>query len=200
MKNMNEQDVNSKCVNYESPDTDNSKSERKSLLNDEAKGDHHKEWRYNKETILGLLLAFLSVLMTALSKICVQALESEVPHFFLNTLRSSTATAGMTLVFLCTCCLPRVDNNDLKPTILYSVSGTLYGLSIYISVVYIPLVSAEACFTTTAILSSLIVFGLFEKEDIRIDQVSKYTSCITGGYINIFGNFDLLPSHNNEML
>ncbi len=170
---MKEQQLERKCVNSKNPDTAGDlKGEGKSLLSDEVEGGHHKKTRY-KDTIVGMLLTFLSVLMVALSRICVQALQSKVPHFFLNTLRCSTATSGMALVFLYKRCLPRVDCKNLKPTILYSICGTLFALSIYISVVYIPLVSSEACFTTTVLLSSLLVFGLVEKEDIRIDQVSQ---------------------------
>ena len=181
---MQDQQSDKKCFNSGSPDTNDSKSEQKSLLHDEVEGGHHKKGRY-KETIVGLLLAFLSVLMTALSKICVQALQSKVPHFFLNTLRCSTATSGMALVFLYGRCLPRVEYSNLKPTILYSISGTAYALAIYVSVVYIPLVSSEACFTTTGLLSSLIVFGLVKKEGVRIDQVSLIINMVKGQSIII---------------
>ncbi len=149
-----------------SPDTDDLKSEEELLL---IEGKEHK--RYNNETILGLIFVFLSVLLTALSKICVQALKAEVPHFFLNTLRCSTANIGIVIVLLYKRHIFWVGYMNIKPTALYSVSAALYGLSVYIPVVYIPLITTEACTNTTALLSSLIIFGLIKKEDIRIDQV-----------------------------
>ncbi len=145
------------------------KNEEKSLLHNN--NEKKEEKGYNKETILGLIFAFLSVLLTALSKICVQALKTEVPHFFLNTLRCSVATIGIVIVLLCTKNVPRVKYVDFKPTALYCVSNNMYGLSCYIPIVYIPLVTTEACTITTALLSSLIIFGLIKKEEVRIDQV-----------------------------
>ncbi len=172
--------MDKKSANSKNLDSDfSTKDEQKSLLN-EDKGKQ-EEKRYNKETILGLVFSFLAVLLTALSKICVQAVKADVPHFFLNTLRCSTATAGMVLVLLYTCQLPRVEYVDLKPTALYCISCTLYGLSVYIPVVYIPLVTQEACTITALLLSSLIIFGLIKKEHVRIDQVSFNRASSGGG-------------------
>ncbi len=154
-------------INTDSNDS-KTKSEEKSLLHD---NESKEEKGYNKETILGLIFAFLSVLLTALSKICVQALKTDVPHFFLNTLRCSAATVGIAILLICAKHIPQVECVDVKPAALYCVSGNMYGLSCYIPIVYIPLVTTEACTITTALLSSLIIFGLIKKEDIRMEQV-----------------------------
>ena len=162
----------SKHLHSENLDTKKSENELKPLLEEET--EDKKDKRFRKETIIGLLFAFLSALLTALSKIFVQALKGDIPHFQLNTMRCLTAAIGMVFVFVYTRQMPRVEYSNLKSTILYSVPCTMYGLSLYIAVVYIPLVSAEACVIATNIFSSLIIFGLFKKEDTRIDQVSLY--------------------------
>ena len=149
-------------------DIDDSKNENRAILN---AGHDKKQW--NKETVLGLVSVFIAVLLCASSKICVQALKADVPHFFLNALRCSTATTGMAVVLLYTRCLPTVDYTNLKPTVLYSICGTMYGLTVYISVVYIPLITQDVCLITASILSSLIIFGFIKKERVSVDQVSS---------------------------
>ncbi len=147
------------------------KNERKLLLNVQDR-EGQQENSFNRGRNIGLLLAFLCVLLIAFSKICVQALKGNMPHLQLNTMRCFAATITMLFFLLWTWQLPTVECQNMKATAMYSFSCTMEGLSMYVTVVYIPLMSAETCIITTNVLSCLILFGLVKREETRSDQVS----------------------------
>ncbi len=76
------------------------------------------------------------------------------------------------MFFVITRQLPRIEHANIQPTVLYSVNLTFWALTAFVPPVYIPLAAVEAIFLSTALVSSLLVFGLFLRSETKWAEVS----------------------------
>ena len=117
-------------------------------------------------------MAFFWRFIIPMSKISVQALEDRVPVFQLNAMRCFTVLFVWTLIFVIRRKLPRIEKENIKAAILWSVNHILVSLTNFISVIYIPLASAETFSILSNILTTVIVFVVILRRDGHWSQVS----------------------------
>ncbi len=116
-------------------------------------------------------MAFFWRFLIPVSKISVQALEDRVPVFQLNTMRCFTVLFVWTLIFTIRRKLPEIEKENIQAAILWSVNHILVSLSNFVSVIYIPLASAETVSILSNILTTVIVFVLLLRRDVHWSQV-----------------------------
>ena len=141
---------------------------------DKSKGDDKRKGRTLKELFLLLTLACLARFLTAVSKICVQALQNRVPAFKLNAMRCTLPLCFWSLYFVFTRKLPKVELGNIKACGLWSMNMVVLILSSYISVVFLPLATVETVYIASNIVSSLVVFVLILRRDSHWSQVFQF--------------------------
>ena len=128
----------------------------------------------------GSLAAVVWALLNAVSKICVQALEEKVPHLQLNTMRFIVSGCFITFIFVIQLKYPKFDMKDLRAVMTYCLNANVNTLAMYVPVVYIPLVTFEAFYIASNILSSFLIFGiiLWNKSEWIQVRVHSFTTTI----------------------
>ncbi len=120
----------------------------------------------NKKNIGRVLaMAFLWRFVAAVSKICVQALQDRVPAFELNAMRCSLVLCAWTLYFLVKKGLPRIQVENIKAAVLWSVSHVLCSLTAFVSVIFIPIATAETLYIFSNIVLTVMIFVVLLKQD-----------------------------------
>ncbi len=133
-----------------------------------------------KEFLLLVALAGLSRLLAAVSKICVQALQDRMLAFELNAFRCLLPFCGWAIYFTLKRKWPRIEPENIKACLLWSINQILQSVSAYICVVFIPLATSDTILITSNITSSLIVFVLILKRDWNWSQVVCYIQYAKG--------------------
>ena len=108
----------------------------------------------------GSLAAVIWALLNAVSKICVQALMEKVPHLELNTMRFVISGCFITLIFLIKGLNPKCEMKDFQALMTYCFNANVNTLAMYVPVVYVPLVTFEAFYIASNIISSFLIFGI----------------------------------------
>ena len=91
----------------------------------------------------------------------VQALQERVQHLQLNTMRFVASIVFVAVMLLIKFKFPRISSmDDFKVLVIYCVNCNVSVLAMYVPVVYIPLVTFEAIYIASNILSSFIIFGI----------------------------------------
>ena len=119
----------------------------------------------------GILAAFIYTFLIAASKMAVQALQGRIPDFELNVMRCFLPFCCWSFYFIVKWKLPKVEYTNIKATMLYSVNHVIATLAVYISVVYIPLASAESLYIFTGLISSVVIFMIILRQERDFSQV-----------------------------
>ena len=116
------------------------------------------------KTVLGIILTFLYGFLTAVSMICVQALDERIHHFQLNCLRFFLPLCSQGIYFTIKQKLPRIGKSIIKPTLCYCIVISFCALSTYIPAIYIPLATANTLYITASVLF-MIAWSIFMKDN-----------------------------------
>ncbi len=108
------------------------------------------EW-YRKKTHCSCIGAIISRSKSVFPPL--QALEDRVPAFELNATRCFCLLFAWSFVFLFQWRLPRIETDNRIAAVLWSLNHIFVSLTAFISVVYIPLSTAD----TVAILSNILL-------------------------------------------
>ena len=131
-------------------------------------------------TIKGVLFLSVSVFMAALSGICVQGLDGEIPDFELNTLRCTFAFLCFS-VFSCFYKLnPVLRGKEVAWVTIYAILGTTSTLTYYISVTWISMASEEAVYHTSQMLGGMILLWTIIGEKPSVQNIASVVLCLLG--------------------
>ncbi len=109
-----------------------------------------------------------------------------IQHLTLNTMRCMTGTIAFGISFGINKQLPKIEHTNILPAALCSVNYTFLTLTTYVAAVYIPMTAVEAISFTTALLSSLFIFGLLIGSETKWVEVCIKRHCM--GNQGIDGN------------
>ena len=87
-----------------------------------------------RETIKGLVAAFLYIFCVVISATSVQLLESRIPNFELNMFRYIAPLAVFSLGFIATRKLPAIPKAEICGAYLYTINNLIYSITLYIAV------------------------------------------------------------------
>ena len=147
---------------------------------EETKDELSPLWKFK-----GILAASTDVLMMVISVTCVQLLERKVPDFELNTIRQITGVVFFFFVSIVTGEGYLINKCEIFGTLCLGFLSFLTSICIFIAVTYIPLSNEKAFEMTSTIISGIILFAIFWKEN---SYFQKHTFCIFMHLWRIFGN------------
>ncbi len=101
-----------------------------------------------------------------------------VGHFTLNTMRYLFPGIIYGIFLVITRQSPQVEFGNIKSLVAYCMCCTISALAIYISVVYIPLATAQAIFLCSGLIMTLIAFGCFIGNTSKWIEVRKDPSSL----------------------
>ncbi len=122
-----------------------------------------------------VVMAFLWKFLAAVSKICVQALEGRVPAFELNAIRCFLMLCVWSLYFLFKRKLPKVERENIKATLLWSMNHIFTSLAAFTSVLFLPLATIETVTILSNILWTIFISVIVLKHEGDWSQVSTTT-------------------------
>ena len=140
--------------------------------------DHKEE---NKlDMCKGILAAFAWVPLLVTSAASVQLLERRIPDFELNALRFGTAGVIFAIVIFFNKICPIVPKFEI-PSVLGFVTFTFCAtVSTYTAVTFISLSSFQSIYLSSCIVSGIILFAIFLKEQITLKMVFAAILCCIG--------------------
>ncbi len=137
----------------------------------------------------GLLAAVLECLASVFSMTSVQLLERSIPDLELNIFRFGVTFLGLSVGLAVRKQMPRIPKSEILGTVLFCVSQNLTATFLYVSVTFIPVSSADALFITSSLVSGIILFRIFWKEEITLRNVSLIVLCTVGVLLIIQPDF-----------
>ena len=137
--------------------------------------------RNSYETFKGILAAFAWVPLLVTSAASVQLLQRQVPDFELNALRFGTAGIlfAIGVIFFTRQCpvIPILEITSVMGFVTFTFCSTV---SNYTAVTFISLSSFQSIYLTTCIVSGVILYAIFLKEQMTLKMMSAAILCCIG--------------------
>ncbi len=143
------------------------------LLNNDQEKQEYKEDGKSNSVAFVVAVAFLFRFFIAVSKICTQALQNRVPAFQFNTIRCFFFVVISSVSMIIRKESPLIDQENIKPTTLWSFNQNLLTLGGNISIVYLPFSSSESTTISFNILVTVFVYLLILKGQVTWSQVRE---------------------------